>query len=521
MSARTSNSERVLVLAGKPRDSRLAVDFLTRAGVDARPCADPEALFAEMRLWDLGAVVLAEEALGNAELAALAALLPAQPPWSDLPVVLFSNRSGHSVDKLLVALGGNVTALERPVRSATLITAVRTALRTRRRQYQLRDVLERMADATRKLEEQDRRKDEFLAMLGHELRNPLAAILGAVYIMQHSRGSDVALRQPPIIERQARHLTRLVNDLLDVSRVTLGKITLERDLVDLREVATRCVQTYQTAASNQRHRLTLVVGPESVIVEGDLVRLEQVLSNLVTNAIKYTPAGGHIHVAVRREGAEGVLAVKDDGTGIDADLLPKIFDLFTQATPTLDRSRGGLGLGLSLVKSLVERHGGRVHAESRGLGLGSEFIVRLPLAVHLAQTPDITGPVETAGAGLSVLVIEDNDDARETMQLLLEMWGYEVDTAADGQEGLNKALEGKPAVAIVDIGLPKLDGYEVARQICARVNGEKPRLIAVTGYGQPEDRRQALEAGFDHHLAKPVNADDLAVLLRDCASVRR
>ena len=426
MTARTSNSERVLVLAGKPRDSRLAVDFLTRANVDARACDTADALFDEMRLWDVGAVVLAEEALGPAELHTLAALLPAQPPWSDLPVVLFSSRSGHSVDKLLVALGGNVTALERPVRSATLITAVRTALRTRRRQYQLRDVVDRMADATRKLEEQDRRKDEFLAMLGHELRNPLAAILGAVYIMQHSRGSEISARQPPIIERQARHLTRLVNDLLDVSRVTLGKITLDREQVDLRDVATRCVQTYQTAAANLRHRLTLVVGSDPVLVEGDLVRLEQVLSNLVNNAIKYTPAGGHIHVSVRVEGDEGVITVKDDGAGMDADLLPKIFDLFTQATPTLDRSRGGLGLGLSLVKSLVERHGGQVTADSRGVGQGSEFAVRLPLITRPTPSAAQGAPVATAGDGLSVLVIEDNEDARETMQMLLQMWGYDV-----------------------------------------------------------------------------------------------
>ncbi len=503
------------MLSGKPRDSRLAAEFLARAGIDARVCDGTEALFAELRTWELGAVVLAEEALGPEALATLGELLPAQPPWSDLPVVLFSDRSGHSVDNLLVALGGNVTALERPVRSATLITAVRTALRTRRRQYQLRDVLERMADATRRLEQQDRRKDEFLAMLGHELRNPLAAILGAVYVLQRSRGTDIAARQPPIIERQARHLSRLVNDLLDVSRVTLGKITLERRPLDLREVATRCVQTYQSAAAHQRHQLTRVTGGEPVVVEGDLVRLEQVLSNLVTNALKYTPAGGHVRVAVRREGDEAVLAVKDDGMGIDGELLPSIFELFTQATPTLDRARGGLGLGLSLVKSLVERHDGRVTAHSDGHGRGSEFVVRLPLAA-CALEARAAEPEPAVGGGVKVLVVEDNEDARDTMQLLLEMWGYDVETACDGQEGLDKALSRRPAVAIVDIGLPKLDGYEVARQICARADS-KPRLIAVTGYGQPEDRRQALEAGFDHHLPKPVNADDLAVLLRDAA----
>ncbi|MBA3548567.1 MAG: response regulator [Nannocystis sp.] len=516
MPARTTNSQRVLVLSAKARDSRLAAQFLARAGIDAHVCDSADALFTSLARWELGAVVLAEEALGKADLATLGALLPAQPPWSDLPVVLFSERSGHSVDSLLTALGGNVTALERPVRSATLITAVRTALRSRRRQYQLRDVLEEMAEATGQLEQQDRRKDEFLAMLGHELRNPLTAILGAVYLLQHARGTDVAARQPPIIERQARHLSRLVNDLLDVSRVTLGKITLERQPVDLREVATRCVQTYQGVAS---HTLTLALAREPVIVDGDLVRLEQVLSNLVTNALKYTPAGGHIHVTVRREPGEGLLSVVDNGSGIDAELLPNVFDMFTQATPTLDRSRGGLGLGLSLVKSLVERHGGLVYARSEGLGLGSEFEVRLPLAAGNLVARNEPCIVPTTGEGMWVLVVEDNEDARATMQLLLEMWGYTVDTAADGQEGLDKALARHPAVAIVDIGLPKLDGYEVARQIRARSEGP-PRLIAVTGYGQPEDRRQALAAGFDHHLPKPVNAEDLALLLRDCAGER-
>lgn len=502
------------MFAGKTRDSRLAAQFLVRADIDAHVCDSADALFTALATWDLGAVVLAEEALGQAALTTLGALLPAQPPWSDLPVVLFSDRSGHSVDNLLTALGGNVTALERPVRSATLITAVRTALRSRRRQYQLRDVLEDMADATGRLEQQDRRKDEFLAMLGHELRNPLTAILGAVYILQHARGTEIAARQPPIIERQARHLSRLVNDLLDVSRVTLGKITLERQPVDLREVASRCVQTYQSISS---HQLSLTLGREPVIVDGDLVRLEQVLSNLVTNAIKYTPPGGHVRVAVTREADAGVISVHDNGSGIDAELLPNVFELFTQATPTLDRSRGGLGLGLSLVKSLVERHGGQVLASSAGLGRGSEFVVRLPLSTADLTTHD-AGARPPAGDGVWVLVVEDNEDARDTMQLLLEMWGYAVETAADGQEGLDKALARQPAVAIVDIGLPKLDGYEVARQIRARTDG-RPRLIAVTGYGQPEDRRQALAAGFDHHLPKPVNAEELALLLRDYATL--
>jgi signal transduction histidine kinase/ActR/RegA family two-component response regulator len=508
------NSERVLILGGRPRDARLAANFLRPAGIDADVSDSAGTLLEAMRHWELGAVVVAEEAVDATALEELKRILPAQPKWSDLPVILFTTGSGQSIDKLLVSLGGNVTALERPVRSATLITAVRTALRARRRQYELRDVLSSMEAAQRRLEEQDRRKDEFLAMLGHELRNPLASIISSVHVMQHAREPETQARTREIIERQGRHLARLVDDLLDVSRVTLGKIALERKPVDLGEVAARCVQTFQLPAADAQHTLSLMRCGEPLVVEGDQVRLDQVLSNLVSNAIKYTPPRGHIRVTVRREHATAVLAVDDDGIGMDRELVPKVFDLFTQGTPTIDRARGGLGLGLSLVKSLVERHGGQVEACSEGRGQGSRFTVRLPLAaLSLPSAPEVSAESRGA-AGVNVLVVEDNDDARETMQLLLEAWGYQVQTAADGCEGLEKVLAVQPDVAIVDIGLPKLDGYEVARQVRARLDGRSPRLIAVTGYGQPEDRRRALEAGFDHHLAKPVRADELSRLLR-------
>jgi signal transduction histidine kinase/ActR/RegA family two-component response regulator len=509
------NSERVLVLGGRPRDARLAAGFLRPAGIDADVSDSPGSLLAAMRHWELGAVVIAEEAVDAAALEELKRILPAQPKWSDLPVILFTSGSGQSIDKLLVSLGGNVTALERPVRSATLITAVRTALRARRRQYELRDVLSSMEAAQRRLEEQDRRKDEFLAMLGHELRNPLASIISSVHVMQHAPEAETQARTREIIQRQARHLARLVDDLLDVSRVTLGKIALERKPVDLCEVAARCVQTFQLPAAAAQHELRLERCEEALVVEGDQVRLDQVLSNLVSNAIKYTPLRGHIKVTVRREHGTAVLGVDDDGIGMESELVPKVFDLFMQGTPTLDRARGGLGLGLSLVKSLVERHGGQVEARSEGRGKGSRFTVKLPLADDLSPPSAAEAPAESPGAaGVNVLVVEDNDDARETLQLLLEAWGYRVQTAADGWEGLEKVLAVQPDVAIVDIGLPKLNGYEVARRVRAHMDESSPRLIAVTGYGQPEDRRRALEAGFDHHLAKPVRADELSRLLR-------
>jgi signal transduction histidine kinase/CheY-like chemotaxis protein len=509
----SQNSERVLVLSARPRDSQLAVDFLRAAGIDAQACDKTAALFVAMATWRLGAVVAAEEAFDQSALDELKRVLPRQPKWSDLPVILFTTGSGYSIDKLLVSLGGNVTALERPVRSATLVTAVRTALRARRRQYELRDVLDDMEAATHRLEEQDRRKDEFLAMLGHELRNPLAAIISAVYVMQQARDAAILEKQPKVIERQARHLARLVDDLLDVSRVTLGKIALQRQPVELCDTASRCVQAFQNAAAAVRHTLRCAPCDEALVVEGDQVRLEQVLSNLIENAIKYTPTGGHIDVLLQREGDEAVILVRDDGIGMEPDLVTKVFDLFMQGAPTIDRSRGGLGLGLSLVKSLVDRHGGRVEARSAGRDRGSCFEVRLPLAQVASAGAAPMAVMDLRGAGLSVLVVEDNDDARETMQLLLETWGHRVETAADGREGLEKLLAAHPDVAIVDIGLPKIDGYEVARQARARIDGVSPRLIAVTGYGQPEDRRRALEAGFDHHLPKPVQVDDLSRLL--------
>jgi signal transduction histidine kinase/ActR/RegA family two-component response regulator len=513
-----ANSQRVLVLSARPRDSRLAIAFLREAGIYADGCASPQALFEAMRQWDLGAVVVAEEVFDPSALDELKRMLPEQPKWSDLPVILFTSGSGGSIDKLLVSLGGNVTALERPVRSATLVTAVRSALRARRRQYELRDVLTSMEAATHRLEEQDRRKDEFLAMLGHELRNPLAAIISSLYVMQHAQDAEVLRMQPQIIERQARNLDRLVDDLLDVSRVTLGKIRLEAQPVDVCQVASRCIQAFQSSATAAGHELRLDRCDGALIVEGDHVRLEQVLSNLVANAIKYTPHGGHIDVSLRRDDGYAVLAVRDDGIGIHSEMVPKVFDLFVQAAPTIDRARGGLGLGLSLVKSLVERHGGEVGAHSAGCGQGSCFEVRLPL-LPAAESPRQAAEVAVAGSqGLSVLVVEDNADARATMQLLLQTWGYNVDTAADGREGLEKVLAEQPDVAIVDIGLPKIDGYEVARQVRARMDGNSPRLIALTGYGQPEDRKRALEAGFDHHLAKPVKADDLSRLLQTAAN---
>ena len=363
------------------------------------------------------------------------------------------------------------------------------------------------AGLARRLHESDRNKDEFLSMLAHELRNPLAPILNAVYLLDRVDPRDPrAGHLRPIISRQVHHLERLVADLLDVARIRSGKIRLTLERTDLGEVARRCVQAIQASKSAEDHELGVALPPDSVFVNGDPVRLEQVLGNLLDNAIKYTPAGGSIRVSLAREPEEAVLRVRDTGVGIARDMLPRIFELFTQVETSLDRSQGGLGLGLAVVRNIIERHGGSVVAESPGLGQGSEFIVRLPLAataVTVAEEP--TGP--------TVLIVEDQADTREMLRLVLELEGYRVLAADDGLQAIELATARRPAIALIDIGLPGVDGYEVARRLRAGSDGKSIHLIALTGYGSDEDRRRSLESGFDVHLVKPIEPAELTRLL--------
>jgi signal transduction histidine kinase/ActR/RegA family two-component response regulator len=373
-----------------------------------------------------------------------------------------------------------------------------------------RQAEERRGEIEADLRRANEAKDEFLAMLGHELRNPIAAIRNAVSALEPAatHGGGLA-RLRAIIERQAAHLARLVDDLLDVSRVTSGKITLHRQPVDLTEVVRRALEALRQAGRLDRHD----VGSdgEPVMVDGDPMRLEQVVSNLVENAVKYTPPGGIIRVAVSPEGAEAVLRVTDTGVGIEPEMLTRIFDLFTQGERPLHRLPGGLGVGLTLVRRLTELHDGTVSVSSGGRGQGSEFVVRLPL---LSGAPPVAEPAPAhPDRRLRVLVVEDNADARDALRLLLEAWGHQVDDAPDGTRGVKVALAAPPDVAFIDIGLPGLDGYTVARRLRATPAGRDVFLVALTGYGQPADRRRALAAGFDAHLVKPVDPEALAGVL--------
>ncbi len=356
-----------------------------------------------------------------------------------------------------------------------------------------------------------RRKDEFLAMLGHELRNPLGAIDASVEVLDRvSSQADAAVRQRAIIHRQTRHLVRLVDDLLDVSRVMSGKIALQHDPVDLNDLAAHCLESLRRRIEERRHEAVFTAADRPVVVRGDAVRLEQVVVNLLDNAVKYTPPGGRIELAVERVGDEAVLRVRDSGVGMTPELVPRVFDLFAQAERSLDRADGGLGLGLTLVRRLVEQHGGTVAASSGGANRGSEFVVSVPVVGEAPAAPVHRAAVPAPGSDMArrVLVVEDNVDAREALHALLELSGHSVELAGDGPSGIEAVRRVRPEVVLVDIGLPGLDGYQVAAALRAEW-GANLRLVALTGYGQPEDRTRALAAGFDAHLVKPVDPDRL------------
>ena len=360
-----------------------------------------------------------------------------------------------------------------------------------------------------------RRKDEFLAMLSHELRNPLAPISNAVHLLRLQKNEDPLQQQARnIIERQVGQLKHLVDDLLEVSRITTGRVQLRQERIVVSGIVERAVETANPLISQHRHELTVSLPPQPIWLHADAGRLEQVVVNLLTNAAKYTDEGGHIWLTVHQEGATAVLRVRDTGIGIAPELLPRIFDLFTQAERSLDRSQGGLGIGLSLVQRLVELHGGAVEASSV-LGQGSEFVVRLP--VMLTSMPASPSPsAETAltpGKCCGVLVVDDNVDAAQSLAKLLQASGHDVRMAYDGPSALEAALNYRPDVVLLDIGLPGLNGFEVAKRIRQQPTLKNIVLVAMTGYGQEADRQRSQEAGFDHHLVKPADFDTVQKIL--------
>jgi PAS domain S-box-containing protein len=381
-------------------------------------------------------------------------------------------------------------------------------LRDNTERKMLEDELRRRAE---ELMEADRRKNEFLAMLSHELRNPLAPILNSLYVLRQSETDDpVILQSRSIIERQIVHLKQLVDDLMDVARVTTGKIQLRKERVQLGDIVARAVENVNPKIVERQHTLTTLFASEPIWLDADPTRLEQIFTNLLTNAAKYTEQGGHIWLTTQRVDDEAEIRVQDDGIGIDPGLLPRIFDLFTQADNSLDRTQGGLGIGLTLTRTLVEMHGGTIVALSEGAGKGSEFVVRLPLASVPALEPAANGNKDAAEGGhrtLRVLVVDDNVDAARSLSLFLKRAGNETEVAHDGATALDAAGSFQPDVVLLDIGLPGMNGYEVARSMREKTAAT---LVAISGYTKEEDDQGAV---FDRYLVKPVHPDDLRLIL--------
>jgi signal transduction histidine kinase len=375
------------------------------------------------------------------------------------------------------------------------------------------------------LKEADRHKDEFLAMLAHELRNPLAPIRNAVHLIKMRSLEDAQLCMArDVIERQLKQLTRLVDDLLDVSRITRGKINLARERLELADLMSRAVETVMPAIESRGHALSVELPERPLRLYGDPVRLVQALGNVLGNAAKYTHSGGRIALSARRRNRDVEITVSDNGMGIAPEVLPRIFDLFTQMDERTERSPSGLGIGLALVRRLVEMHGGTVAASSAGAGLGSEFIIRLPVSIERADELDDAAALATAarppeaGVRRRILVADDNLDALESLATLLSLDGHEVYRARDGAEAFELAQQQRPEVALLDIGMPRADGYEVARRIRCEAWGHGITLVALTGWGQESDRRRSEEAGFDVHLTKPVDPKVVSDLLVGSAS---
>jgi signal transduction histidine kinase len=379
-----------------------------------------------------------------------------------------------------------------------------------------REIAERARIETA-LQEADRNKDEFLAMLAHELRNPLAPMLNALQLVRLKPSEAQSQWAQEVMQRQLAHLTRLVDDLLDVSRITRGMITLARAPLEVATLITRAVETIQPLLDEHEHRLTLQIPPEPLRVNGDTTRLTQALGNVLGNAAKYTDRGGRIELRCSREGADVEIRVRDNGVGISPELLPRIFDLFTQLDRRTDHAASGLGIGLALVRRLIEMHGGTVTAHSGGVGAGSEFIIRLPLDARAEAADDrrLDTGASPAGEVVSrrILLADDNADALESLAAVLRLRGHEVFSASNGAIALETAVRHMPDVALLDIGMPLLDGYEVARRIRAEEWGKSVTLVALTGWGQESDRRRSQEAGFDTHLVKPLDPDRLNALL--------
>ena len=498
------------VVSPNPVDAHLAVSLLRENGVAARAFESTHAL-ATVLHERTGCLVLVEEALAADDIPVLRSALERMPTWADLPLIVVAR--DVAALRMLIADAfpdsGNVTLLERPLSMHTFVSAVQVALRSTARQ---REVAELISERERAV----KLRDEFLAMLAHELRNPLAPMRNALYLLRRAEVADpLVAKSTEILERQVNHVVRMVDDLMDVARLERGKLVLRKQGVDLNRVVLSAVETCQQGAQQRGHRITVRLAGDALQVDADAVRIEQIVCNLINNAAKFSPSPGDIRVKTSIQDTFASIEVEDDGIGFEPAAAIRLFDPFVQASQTLERSSGGLGMGLAIVKRLAELHGGSVCASSAGAGTGSRFVVRIPLAEKAGELESQRERAPAGGVQRRIVVIEDNPDIRETLQMLLTLWGHDVIMAADGPSGVQCVLDRRPDVALIDVGLPVMNGYEVARTIRRSVPNGAVRLIAVTGYGQPSDKERAIKAGFDFHLLKPIAPEVLERLLAE------
>ena len=502
-------ADRVVVLTPTRKDELTTTGLLQDAGISVATFRSFSEIVPEI---DRGAavVVLPEESIAPTARTELVHVLRNQPPWSDLPLLVLTRTGADSaVSHDAVRTLGNVTLLERPLRRSTFLSAVATALRARQRQYEIRGYLEEHARAEETLRRADQRKDEFLATLGHELRNPLAPLLSGLHLLRVMTPQDGrVVRIMATMERQITHLVRLVDDLLEVSRITRGLIDVRHDPLDLVAAIREAIDTSRPLLDAGKHEFTINLPSTPIPVSGDQVRLTQVFANLLTNAAKYTNEGGRIELTAVQLENRAVVTVRDNGIGIPPSHLASVFDMFMQVDRSNRRAQGGLGIGLTLVRSLIEMHAGRVYARSDGAGKGSEFVVELPLIDHaISDTAEASGLRDFPKR--RILVVDDNRDAADTLGNLLEALGAIVAVSHSGRSALDRLDEFDPDAVLLDIGMPEMDGYEVARHIRATPHHADALLIALTGWGQDQDVRQSQAAGFDHHMVKPPDIERL------------
>jgi signal transduction histidine kinase len=516
-----SLEERILVLTPTGRDSELVATSLRQANLDACVCDGWVTLEGQIGR-GAAAILVSEEALDPAGARRLQNLLREQPVWSDLPIMLLIGRGADSQGLHVAARAiGNVTLLERPMRVAALLSAAEYALRARRRQYESRghlQALERAAEdlsaSERQLREAHARKDEFLATLAHELRNPLAPIRNALHVLRRRTPDPGLTPLHDIVDRQLRQLVRLVDDLLEVSRITRGKVALHLEILDVSSILRGAIETSRPLIDAARHELLVELPTEHLYVQGDSVRLGQVFSNLLNNAAKYTEDGGRIRLAARRLGDEIEVTVEDNGIGIDPAMLTSVFDIFTQVRDTSARAQGGLGIGLTLVRSLVGLHSGRITAHSEGRGHGSRFTVYLPIVSReAARIAEHAEAHDSPTLARRIIVVDDNRDAADTLSMVLRQHGADVQTAYSALDALEALTPNSHTAVIADLGMPELDGFELARRIRADSSNVNVKLIALSGWGQHEDRARAHSAGFDAHFTKPADIDALVAVL--------